>query len=130
VPPARVGGKVRAEYVGKSRVARDVSEKLNEFVLPGSMVYTDDWEGYDPIHRRYRHRRTRHSARIYVDGDVHPQTIEGFFGHFKTDLRGTHHSISARWLNGYLNEWVWKWNHRGDDESLFCELVANVAEAP
>lgn len=28
----------------------------------------------------YRHRRIKHSARIYVDGDIHTQTIEGFFG--------------------------------------------------
>jgi hypothetical protein len=51
-----------------------------------------------------------------------PEALE-FFGHFKTDVRGTHHSISRRWLDSYLNEWVWKWNHRGDDEAMFRQLL-------
>jgi transposase len=55
------------------------------------------------------------------------RTIEGFFGHFKTDVRGTHHSISRRWLDSYLNEWVWKWNHRDDDEAMFRQLLSRAA---
>ena len=73
--------------------------------------------------------RIRHSQRIYLDGDVHTNTVEGFFGHFKTDVRGTHHAISTRWLPGYLNEWVWKWNHRNDDEAMFRSLIQNAAVA-
>lgn len=126
------GGSVRATYVGKTRAAQQISTKLREFVLPGSMVFTDDWGGYDTLNKpwRYHHRRINHSARIYVDVDVHTQTIEGFFGHFKTDVRGTHHSISAKWLPGYLNEWVWKWNNRGDDEAMFRLLIGRAASTP
>ena len=120
------GGSIRAAYVGPRRTARDVSTKLHEFVLPGSMVYTDDWGGYDPIHKTYRHRRINHSGRVYVSGDVHTQTIEGFWGHFKTDVRGTHHSISTRWLPGYLNEWVWKYNHRDDDRAMFRTMLQSA----
>jgi hypothetical protein len=75
----------------------------------------------------YTHHRIRHNLRLYVDGDVHTQTIDGFFGHFKTDVRGTHHAISAKWLPGYLNEWVWKWNHRDDDAAMFRSLLRNAA---
>jgi transposase len=124
------GGTVRAVVIpGKSRNAAAVSRQLHEFVLPGSMVFTDDWAGYHPIGKTYRHRRIKHSQRIYVDGDCHTQTIEGFFGHFKTDVRGTHHNISTRWLPGYLNEWVWKWNHRNDDQAMFRSLLRNAAAA-
>ncbi len=125
------GGRIRAAVIGKSRNAHAVRTTLHEFVLPGSMVFTDDWPGYDPIAKtgRYTHRRIRHSERIYVSGDVHTQTIEGFFGHFKTDVRGTHHSISTRWLPSYLNEWVWKWNHRDDDEAMFRQLLESAAPA-
>jgi hypothetical protein len=96
------------------------------------MVFTDDWGGYNAVERtgQYRHRRIKHSQRIYVDGDVHINTVEGFFGHFKTDVRGTHHSISTRWLPGYLNEWVWKWNHRDDDAAMFRTLLLNAASEP
>lgn len=129
------GGKLRASVVpGRG----DAVATVREFVLPGSMIFTDDWSGYDSLkpqprkgHREdpynYRHRRINHSQRIYVNGPVHTQTIEGFFGHFKTDVRGTHHSISRRWLDSYLNEWVWKWNHRDDDEAMFRQLLTNAA---
>ncbi len=119
-------GSIRASVV-KHRY--DAQATVREFVLPGSMIFTDDWNGYSGLSRKgiYRHRRINHSERIYVEGPVHTQTIEGFFGHFKTDLRGTHHSISAKWLPGYLNEWVWKWNHRKDDEAMFRSLLVNAA---
>jgi hypothetical protein len=53
-------------------------------------------------------------AHIYVDGDVHTQTIDGFFGLFKSGVRGAHHAVSHKWLQGYLNEWTWRYNHRED----------------
>jgi transposase-like protein len=125
------GGSLRAAYVGPNRNSQNVSEKLYEFVLPGSMLFTDDWVGYSfrAIGETYRHRRINHSGRVYVDGEVHTQTVEGFWGHFKTDVRGTHHNISTHWLPGYLNEWVWKWNHRNDDRAMFRSLLDNAVQA-
>ena len=127
-------GKLRASLVGTSRTQREatgaIRSDLHEFVLPGSVVFTDDWGGYNAMEKAggYKFRRIRHSQRIYVEGDVHTNTVEGFFGHFKTDVRGTHHAISTRWLQGYLNEWVWKWNHRNDDEALFRSLLRNATQ--
>jgi transposase len=126
-------GRLRASVVGTSRTQLQTTSairgKLHEFVLPRSMVFTDDWGGYNELERagRYTFRRVRHSQRIYVAGDVHTNTVEGFFGHFKTDVRGTHHSISTRWMPGYLNEWVWKWNHRKDDEAMYRSLLLSAA---
>jgi transposase-like protein len=125
------GGRMRAASIGTSESqalnAHRVRAKLHEFVLPASMVFTDEYGAYNAIAPRYHHRRIRHSQRIYVSGDVHTNTVEGFFGHFKTDVRGTHHSISRRWLGSYLNESVWKWNHRDDDEAMFRQLLTNAA---
>ncbi len=94
------------------------------------MVYTDEFIQYRKLGREgYGHRRVYHRQGVYVSGAVHTNTIEGFFGHFKTDVRGTHHSISRRWMDSYLNEWVWKWNHRDDDEAMFRQLLTNAASA-
>lgn len=90
------------------------------------MIFTDEWTPYLNLPKLgYRHRRINHRQSIYVSGNVHTNTIEGFFGHFKNDVRGTHHSISRRWLQGYLNEWVWKWNRRDDDEAMFRQLLSS-----
>jgi transposase-like protein len=124
-------GRIRAALVGSSQTQLQTTSaiqgKVHEFILPRSLIFSDDWGGYNYVERMGSHRfkRVRHSQRIYVEGDVHTNTVEGFFGHFKTDLRGTHHSVSTRWLGGYLNEWVWKWNHRRDDEAMFRQLLAS-----
>jgi transposase-like protein len=121
------GGRVRARVIPNSQ-KQTLIPATREYVLPGSMVFTDDWPAYKSLDRHgYTHRRINHSARIYVDGDIHTQTIDGFFAHFKNDVRGTHHSISTRWLNGYLNQWVFQWNHRDDDEAQFRTLLRNAA---
>jgi transposase len=124
-------GRMRAKVIGTSesqaQTARAARATLHEFVLPKSMVFTDEFGAYNAISHRYTHRRIRHSQRIYVSGEVHTNTVEGFFGHFKTDLRGTHHSVSRKWLNAYLNEWVWKWNRRNDDEAMFRQLLDSAA---
>jgi transposase-like protein len=120
------GGRIRAQVVPNSR-ASTLLPLAGAYVLPGSIVFTDEHRPYDRLGEKgYVHYRIKHSARVYVDGDVHTQTVEGFWGHFKTDVRGTHHSISTRWLPGYLNEWVWKWNHRGDDRAMFRSLLDNA----
>jgi transposase-like protein len=62
--------------------------------------------------RHYTHRRVNHSAGVYVEGDAHTQTIEGFSSLLKSGLRGTYHSVSAKWLQSYLNEYAWRYNHR------------------
>jgi transposase len=120
-------GRIRAEVILSSNRDR-LEATVRSFVLPGSMIFTDDWSGYNRLGQGpYRHRRINHSQRVYVSGDVHTNTIEGFFGHFKTDVRGTHHAISRRWLPSYLNEWVWKWNRRKDDVAMFWQLLDGAA---
>ncbi|HEX9380640.1 MAG TPA: IS1595 family transposase, partial [Gaiellaceae bacterium] len=103
-------------------------ETVQTFVIPGSMLFTDDYGGYATLGGKYRHRRIKHSARIYVDGNVHTQTIEGFFGLFKTGVRGAHHAVSAKWLQGYLNEWTWRYNRREDGNTMFRDLIETAAE--
>jgi len=123
------GGRIRAEVVPNSRAAV-IQPKAREFILPGSMVYTDEYHGYDKLGKTgYKHRRIKHHAKVYVDGDVHTQTIEGFFGLFKNGIRGVYHSVSAKWLQTYINEYTWRYNHRDDDRAQYRTLLLNAARS-
>ena len=122
-------GKIRAEVVTDSR-ARTLEGKVREFVMPESTIFTDDFHAYHRFGRPgsgYRHHRINHSARIYVQGNVHTQTIEGFFGLFKNGVRGVYHSVSKKWLQGYVNEYAWRYNHRDDREAMFRTLLQRAA---
>jgi transposase len=116
-------GRVRATVIPDSRAAT-VQGKIREYVLPDSLIYTDEYQGYASIAGKgYRHRRIRHIAKVYVEGDVHTPTIDGFFGLLKNGIRATHHGVSAKWLQGYCNEYAWRWNRREDGHVMFLDLI-------
>jgi transposase-like protein len=126
---AQRGGRVRAELVPDSR-GQTLQSKVREYVLPETLIYTDEWRGYERLGvMGYTHRRIRHSARVYVEGDVHTQTIDGFFGLVKNAIRGVHHGVSEKWLQGYLNEYVWRWNRREQPRAMFVDLLDEAASS-
>jgi hypothetical protein len=93
------------------------------------MIFTDEWLGYNPdrLSQHFRgHKRIRHEDRIYVDGDVHTQTVEGFFGLLKNGIRGVYHSVSSKWLQSYLDEYAWRYNHRHDPRPMFWTVLDQV----
>jgi transposase len=123
------GGRVRAHVV-KSRGTYDVEPPIFEYILPTSMIFTDEWKGYtDRIGSTFiGHRRIRHEDKIYVSGDVHTQTIEGFFGNMKNGIRGTYHSVSSKWLPSYLNEYCFRYCERSNTtRSMFFTLLDRAA---
>ncbi len=83
-------------------------------ILPESMVYTDEWKSYDHLGERgYKHSRVRHSQEVYVAGDVHTNTIEGFWSLARRGISGAYHSVSTKWLPSYLDEYTFRYNNRG-----------------
>jgi transposase len=91
--------RVRIKVV-KSRGILDVERPIYTHVLPSSMIFTDGWVGYTYRVGRANagHRRIRHEDRVYLSGDVHTQTIEGFFRPNENGIRGTYHAVSSNWL--------------------------------
>lgn len=122
------GGRVKAEVV-KSRGTIDVEGPIFEYVLPTSMIFTDEWLGYTHrIGSRYiAHHRIRHEDRVYVSGNVHTQTVEGFFGNFKNGVRGTYHSVSSKWLPSDLAEFCFRYNERSNPKPMFDTLLERAA---
>jgi transposase len=119
-------GRVVALHV-PSRYGYTIRTKLREHVEVGCSLYTDDFGGYEGVGRYYDHRTINHTLRIYARGDVHTQTVEGFFALLKNGIRGVYHNVSAKWLQGYVNEYVWRYNHRGDDRAMFRTLLERAA---
>jgi transposase-like protein len=120
------GGRVRATVVPNVQSSTLVP-RIREHVLPLTMVYTDEYVVYNQMPGSYTHRRIPHAEKVYVDGDVHTQTIEGFFSLVKNGIRGTYHSVSRKWLQGYLNEYAWRYNRRDDRRAMFHTLLFRAA---
>src|ERR671925_598612 len=101
--------------------------KSTSTCYPRTTIFTDEWPSYVGLSRRYTHHRIRHTEKVYVSGDVHTQTIEGFFSNLKRGISGNYHSVSSKWLQSYLNEYVWRYNHRDDPRAMFQTLVLKAA---
>jgi transposase len=120
-------GKVVALTVPNAQ-ASTLLPHMRKRILPASVVYTDEWGGYRQVGRNgYVHERINHSEGVYVSGNVHTNTIEGFWSLVKNGIRGTHHAVSAKWLQGYLNEYAWRYNRRKAPRSMFEELLLRAA---
>ena len=123
------GGKVAA-HVAPANFQNSALRHVEARVLPSTSVYTDEAAAYKPLKAKgYNHRRVHHAEKVYVDGDVHTQTIEGFWSLVKRGIGGTHHAVSAKYLQGYLNEYVWRYNRRDNGRAMFLDLLDQAADS-
>ena len=121
------GGRIRASVVPDSKTVT-LAPKVRRYVVPEARLITDEWPGYTKVGREYvRHDKINHLDKVYVSGDVHTNTIEGFFGNMKNGIRGNYHHVSPKWLQGYVNEYVWRYNHRADGRAMFHTLILRAA---
>jgi transposase-like protein len=123
------GGRIKATVM-PSRRGPGIPAQVIEWVRPESIVYTDEWPAYNPLRHHFaEHRRVVHGAGEYVRGDWYTNTVEGFFGNLKTGIRGNYKKVSQKWLQGYLNEFTWRYNHRKTmtSEAMFRALLARAA---
>jgi transposase len=120
------GGRVRAMIV-PDRSAETLAAYIRANVSPDAVLYTDEFRLYTTLGREFAgHYKIRHKDKIYAEGHIHTQTIEGFFGNVKRGLSGVQHSVSRRWLNLYVSEFAFKYNHRDDGQPMFKIFLRNV----
>ena len=106
--------KVRAQVV--PNVKREtLQNQVLDAVKYGSKVYTDSAIGYENgLQRRFVHEIVNHSE-TYVIGQVHTQGIENFWSLLKRTLRGTYVAVEPFHLDRYLDEQVFRFNNRKDE---------------
>ena len=123
---------------GKGRVIAKASQRVNqetmlgmvkEYVLPSSTVFTDEFSSYDHLKDHgYTHHRIQHSAKVYVMGDIHTNTIEGFWSLVKRGIGGVYHAVSQKYLQSYLDEYSFRYNRRDQGNLIFTSILEKVFE--
>lgn len=105
-------GRVKAEQV-RSSGARVLLPIIETSVEPDVQIYSDEWRAYSSLKKRgYTHTTVNHSTLEYVRGIAHTNTIEGFWSQLKRSLDGTYHAVSPKYLQSYLNQFVFYYNYR------------------
>ncbi len=118
------GGRVAA-YVIPSRQKETLTGHVHTLVSPQATVYTDAAHAYGT--QPQQHETVNHHIRVFVSGNVHTQTIDSFWSQVKRGIIGVHHSVSPQHFQGYLNEYVWRFNHRNDGRAMFFKLAIRSA---
>ena len=123
---AKRGGWVSAQVVPNVK-ASTLLPIVREKVLPASMVYTDEFVVYGALTRMgYQHKRVHHEAKVYVAGDAHTNTLEGFWSLVKRGISGVNHAVSAKYLQTYLDEFAFRTSHRKDEQPMFTTFLNRV----
>lgn len=100
---------------------------IKEHVLPRTTVFTDDFRSYNGLGARgYTHQRINHSEKVYVVGDVHTNTIEGFWSLMKRGIGGVYHNVGRNYLQTYLNEYSFRYNHGFDMQPMFTSFLHQI----
>lgn len=128
----------KGPYAGRIRLKRIEAasyENLSDFIVAnierGTTLKTDGWAGYEGIdHEGYEHR-------VLVEGKpemahlLFPH-IHRIFGNVKAWIIGTHHGVSPKHIQAYLNEYVFRFNRRFKPWEAFNTVLglASDSESP
>jgi transposase-like protein len=118
------GGNLMTRAMPKATKA-NIFPIIEQYVLPGTQISTDESNLYKTLPKLgFSHSTVEHRRKEWVKGTTHTNTIEGFWGHFKSSVRGTHRSISRKHMQKYLVEFEFRFNLRGASaSSMFDRLI-------
>jgi transposase-like protein len=86
---------------------------LRANIAKESTIYTDEAKQYKNLGREFAaHDFTTHSAEEYVRGDVHTNTVEGYFSIFKRGMKGVYQHCDKKHLHRYAAEFAFRYSNR------------------
>lgn len=124
------GGDVRTKIIANITAA-SLGRALTEQVdTPRTRLFTDDLAAYKRPGKTFvTHQTVNHSAKEYARGEVHTNTIEGFFSLLKRGLTGTYRAVSKQHLHRYLAEFEFRCNARTMNDGERLDLLVKATQA-
>jgi transposase-like protein len=102
---------------------------MKENIAKGTRVMTDNAPLYTKVAKMgYSHAIINHSKMKYAVGDIHTNTIEGFWSQLKRSINGTFHAVSPKFLQMYVDEFSFRYSYRNYSQPLFDVLLLRVAK--
>jgi len=100
-------------------------------VEQGTTVHTDEYPIYNYVGKLgFKHEVVNHGQKEYVRGRVHTNTIDGFWSQVKRSIDGTHHGVSRKYLQNYVNEFSFRYSRRFYETPMFSLLAARAGLTP
>jgi len=127
------GGDLRffhAADVKSGTLEKFIRENISEDV---EVLFTDEFNAYRSaakhLRKDGRHKTIKHKLHIYVNGDIHTNTVESAFSLLKRGIIGSWHRVSAKHLQAYCEEMAFRFNRRQRPD-LFVDTLLHMITAP
>ncbi len=92
-------------------------------------IYTDEWTAYYGLaDSDIRHETVNHSAKEYVRGDVHTNSLENVWSLLQRSIIGSYHHVSTKHLDAYLDELEFRFNNR-ENPHMFRDAMYKLLVA-
>jgi len=122
------GGTVRSFHVAGTTAAHLVPI-LRANIAKETAIMTDEAGQYAHLGKEFAsHEYVNHSAGEYGRGEVHTNTVEGFYSVFKRGMKGIYQHCSEKHLHRYVAEFDFRHNNRmalGVDDVTRADRVLN-----
>ncbi|MDE2067076.1 MAG: IS1595 family transposase [Bradyrhizobium sp.] len=106
------GGEARSFHVDGVRVA-DLQVHMEQHLSHETNLHTDELAAYKYLGKEFAsHESVAHSKEEYVRGEVHTNTVEGFYSIFKRGMKGIYQHCSEKHLHRYLSEFDFRYSNR------------------
>lgn len=106
------GGRARSFHVASATV-KTVMPIVRANVAKETAMMTDEWGGYRYLKDEFAsHETVVHSKDEYVRGNVHTNTVEGFYSIFKRGMKGVYQHCAEHHLHRYLAEFDFRYSNR------------------
>jgi transposase-like protein len=106
------GGRVRSFHPATAD-GTSVSSIVRENIARETRLHTDESRLYKKVGREFSaHETVIHARGEYARGDVHTNSVEGYFSIFKRGMRGVYQHCREKHLHRYLAEYDFRYNHR------------------
>lgn len=127
----RYAGRIRLAVV-PDRSDDSLTGFVRSAVVPGALIVTDNWNGYVGLQKaEYQHRPIAICGEPEIADEFLPM-VHLVFSNLKTWLNGIYHGVSEKHLQGYLNEFTFRFNRRFYPMNAFRSLlgIASTATSP
>jgi len=93
--------------------------------LKNATVITDEAKFYNKFEDFVNHLTIKHKE-AFAKGNIHINTIEGFWSILKAGIKGNYKSISKRYMPFYLAEFAYRYNRRAKPKLMFDEFLKDA----
>jgi transposase-like protein len=107
---------------GQKLTSKQLLNILNQVVKTPLTIMTDEFRSYNALGKsQHVHLRVNHKEAFAV-GDIHTNNIESFWATLKRGIMGIYHHVSVEYLQNYVDEFCFRYNHRGTKNKANPEM--------